>query len=340
MVEQPVGLAVLGIEGWGVSHADMALRLPDLLRLVCVCDINLTSQARWQERYGVPVYDNLDAVLAHDEVEAVVIPTPNHTHHPLTLQVAEAGRHVLVEKPMANTRAEAVEMIAACDRAGVLLAVGHQTRRGGWCREVKDCIDTGRLGQLVMVEAHSSRSFGLNLPPDSWRCDLQTCPLRPFGLLGIHYLDVFHYLVGRVDRVMAMASTHITDNPAADCVTVLLEFADGPLGMVGGTYVTPGQPYVMVRGTAGAMSWTHDGRLLLYPQGGDMQEIACRESNDLAGIMTSQLANFARAVRGEEDYLVSAGEACDAVAVLDAARHSVATGQRTQVQHFTSPESS
>src|SRR3954454_12242596 len=98
-----------------------------------------------------------DALLARHDIDAVVVATPVPTHRPIAEEAARAGKHVLVEKPMTNSRADADAMVAAGDRAGVRLAISSQRRYRGAPMAAKVAIDAGRIGDIRMI-----RVFGPN----------------------------------------------------------------------------------------------------------------------------------------------------------------------------------
>lgn len=120
------------------------------------------------------------------------------------------GKHVWVEKPIANTVQEADAMIQACEDAGVVLQVGHSLRRAPGIRIIKKAVEDGKIGDLAMIEAHQSHRGGWSLAPGMWRWYLDKCPGGPLNLLGIHQIDIFHYLAGPVAEVMAMTGKKIS----------------------------------------------------------------------------------------------------------------------------------
>jgi UDP-N-acetyl-2-amino-2-deoxyglucuronate dehydrogenase len=143
--------------------------------------------------YGVPVESSAEALLARDDIQAVVIATPHSTHLPLTRQAAAAGRHVYIEKPMALTLAECDAMIAACRAAGVQLTVNNVTRFRESPGTAKRLLDEGRIGELRMVRVTSPVIE--YLPEDhGWGHD----PAEGGGWLdmGVHLFDALRWFTG------------------------------------------------------------------------------------------------------------------------------------------------
>ena len=116
------------------------------------------------ETYGIETTTNLEAVLASREVDAVVISTPHYTHAPLAIQAARAGVHVMVEKPIACTVAQADEMIAACREAGVLLSVCLVTRYNPEAALARALIEQGAIGGITALQFHGAA----NKPDSYW----------------------------------------------------------------------------------------------------------------------------------------------------------------------------
>ena len=148
---RPVAVGVVGLGWWGRRLVAAMDGCPELDPLGVV--LRSSEGAAWARERGLEVHTELPWLLEDPRIEAVVIATPNTFHREMSVQVAEAGRHVFCEKPLGLTRAEAVRIVDACRAADVVLAVGHEIRFEPPVRQVLTLARAGHLGQLVQLDA-------------------------------------------------------------------------------------------------------------------------------------------------------------------------------------------
>ena len=149
-----VGFGLLGSGFMAHTYAQcLAKHVPDGHLVAVACGSRAPGLA---EEYGVGAEPSAEALLARDDIEAVIIATPHSTHLPITRAAAGAGKHVYIEKPMAVTLADCDSMVAACRDAGVLLNVNNVTRHRASPVTAKRLVDDGRIGDLRMVRVLSS----------------------------------------------------------------------------------------------------------------------------------------------------------------------------------------
>ncbi len=153
-----IKLGIIGFGGMGKWHAENAPK--DVVEVVAVCDIDEEKRQEARDQ-GFKVYDTAEELLADENVNTVVLTLPNYLHREMCIKAAEAGKHVIDEKPAAMSVAEWDEMAAACEAAGVLLTC-HQNRR--WDRDmliVKKAYDEGLLGNIFTIEStlHSGNGY-------------------------------------------------------------------------------------------------------------------------------------------------------------------------------------
>lgn len=166
-------------------------------------------------------YADASQLIADPEVDAVYVATPPSSHRQLAIQCAEAGKPVLVEKPMARTHGECVEMVAACRRAGVPLFVAYYRRAMAKYRRIKAMIDDGTIGDVRLVTYVQRRP--LNQPkPDDWRTRPETSGGGYFVDMGSHVLDLMEYLFGPVTEASGVACRMAGAYAAEDTVTASL----------------------------------------------------------------------------------------------------------------------
>lgn len=203
--------------------------------LVAICDNDPARLEAARERTGVSAYDSLDAMLADPAVEVVVVLTPSGMHAEHAIAAANAGKHVVVEKPMALRLEDADAMIAACDQARVKLFVVKQNRLNVPVVKAREALDAGRFGKLVLgtvrVRWRRDQSY---YNQDSWRGTWA----QDGGVLAnqaSHHVDLLEYFMGDVVSVHARASRALVDIEAEDTAIATLQFTNGALGIVEAT---------------------------------------------------------------------------------------------------------
>ena len=190
-------VAVMGIGWWSDVLADAALR-SDTIDIAACYTRSDDKRAAFAAKYGCRAAASYEEILADREIEAVINTTPNSVHLATTRMAAEAGKHVFLDKPIANTVAEGREIARVCEVAGVVLALGYQRRRESHFRWIKAEIDAGRFGRLVQAECNISRDRLGKIDLSSWRYQAAGMPGGVMLQIGIHYAvlrSIRHQLV-------------------------------------------------------------------------------------------------------------------------------------------------
>jgi predicted dehydrogenase len=179
-------------------------------KIVAVCDTNQAHARKKAKAWGVEkVYTDYTRLLADREVDMVELLTPHHLHCPMTVQAAQAGKHISVQKPMALSSAEADEMIAAADRAGVALRVYETFVFYAPAMRAKQMIEAGEIGEVRTVRMHVSTgtadtSWDVPLSAWLWRFNEKQCGGGPLVFdHGYHLFSLGYYLGGPVEKVFA-----------------------------------------------------------------------------------------------------------------------------------------
>ena len=195
-------------------------------RLVAVADINEDVLARVQDKYGCRAYSNYSELLQDEEVELVIVCLPHFLHMEASVAALSAGKHVLVEKPMAIDVEQCDRMIEEANKSQKLLSVGHMHHFFPKNVEVKRMLDDQELGELVMVRDEGYRPFHVE-GRAQWYLDKAT----QGGLWyqnGIHLIDRCSWWVGsRVVAVKAMIGSRFYDFSADDVAMAMLHFENG-----------------------------------------------------------------------------------------------------------------
>ena len=233
-VADRVRTALIGCGKVGQLHAAALAALPEA-EFVAACDADPARAADFAARYGARAYADLDALLAREAVQAVVIGTPHPLHAPAAIRAAEAGVHVLVEKPMAASLRDCDAMLAAARRAGVRLGVISQRRFYEPVRRMKEAIDAGKIGRPVLgtFQMYSWRDPAY-YRSDPWRGKWST---EGGGVLvnqSPHQLDLLRWLMG--DEIAeiggAWANLNHPEIEVEDTAVATIRFKGGGLGSV------------------------------------------------------------------------------------------------------------
>lgn len=207
-------------------------------------------------------YPSLAALLAADGIDAVFISTPNDQHAAQAIAAAEAGRHVLVEKPMALDAAECKAMIAAAQRAGVALGLGFQQRHAPVHRALFELIRSGALGEIVLLRGEWHTAYPAWR---TWRADLKRAGSDVLGAVGVHVLDLLCWLAGSEAEEVRSLVDRGGPSGADRTIAALLRFASGPIANLTATARARSTNNVWVLGTKG--SATAVGSLGMDPAG-------------------------------------------------------------------------
>jgi predicted dehydrogenase len=184
-------------------------------------------------------------MLADPSIEAVINTTPNNVHLETTAAAAQAGKHVFLDKPIANTVREGMAIAEACEKAGVVLALGYQRRRETHFRWIKSEIDAGRFGKLVQAECNISRDRLGRFDLTSWRYTAAGMPGGVMLQIGIHYVDVLEFLMGPVKSVSAQLSQLVLPGDNPDVANMILRHENNALSNLTASYASASEFYMM-----------------------------------------------------------------------------------------------
>jgi predicted dehydrogenase len=326
-----VGAALIGGSGmWGPRLAEAAGRTASLELVTC---FNRDAERRrlFAAEHGLEPAASFEGAVEHPDVEVVLLATPNDVHAEQALACADRGRHVFVEKPIADTLDAAAQMRDRFEDSGLVLAVGHELRRLGAARRVKKLLDDGVLGTVVLAEANWSMPS--KLTPTAWRWYRQQAPGGPLLQLGIHHVDTLAYWLGPIVASHGEFGRLVTDAEIDDVGVVTLRFASGAVGAITGSYVSPRTYAVRLYGDRAVLAVDLDLSVWPYAERADAattltlrtgereREVEFEHRDPLA----EQLGELARAVRGKTRFETGPDEAIAALRViLDAVQEAAA----------------
>ncbi|MFQ5860750.1 MAG: Gfo/Idh/MocA family protein [Dehalococcoidia bacterium] len=332
--------------GWGIVgiglHANHimapAITRAHGARLVGVCSRDLKRAQAFAREHGAShAYTLYEEMLRDPKVQAVYIATPNALHAGQTVQAARAGKHVLCEKPLALTVAEAEGMVQLCREVGVKLGAALQNRFHPAHIEMRRLIASGEVGELVLLLGEYSRDFAQ--PSRAWKGDPALAGGGAVMGMGTHVIDLFRFLTGQeVEEVLARADATAWDLPVDDLLLAILKFP-GRLRatMVSGYYVPRAYNSVVVYGSKarltglGTVGMYHRGTLLVERDDGSTKK-EFPADDPTRDNYVQMVEAFVRAVEEDTEPKASGADGLELVrlveAVLESARRAEAVAIR------------
>ncbi len=227
MVAKPIRVGAVGYGYWGPNLLRNLERLPDAA-LVAACDVSEANLSRLKGVYPhVATTTDVDELLRGFDLDAVIVSSPAPTHHEIGMKVLRSGRHCFVEKPLALTSADAEELVAEADSRNLALMVGHIMVYHSAIRWVKECIDSGELGEVLYV--YSQR---LNLGK-------VRSEENAFWSLAPHDVSTILHLLGETPDVVSATGAHYLQHKVHDVVFANLNFPSGRTAHIHVSWLDP-----------------------------------------------------------------------------------------------------
>ncbi len=255
MMNGKLGYAVLGL-GVGMAHADAAYG-SERAELVAVCDIDEKRLAKAQRKYaGVTAYTDFEELIADERVDVISVCLPSAMHADFAVRAMEAGKHVLVEKPLDITPERAQLIEDARQRTGMTCGVVHQNRFNVDMYPIREAVESGRMGKLILgtfaVKWYRDQAYYDN---GGWR---GTWEMDGGGSLmnqAVHTVDLMQWLMGDVESVTSHVGIYNHDIKTEDTTASLIKFKSGAVAtFVSTTCAYPGiSTEIMLYGTGGSV---------------------------------------------------------------------------------------
>lgn len=349
MTQHTITYAVVGAGLIAERHVE-AIQQAEHAELGGIFDLNPASAAELARKHRIPmVYASYEDLLNDPGIDAVTLATPTGTHMDVALPAAAAGKHILCEKPLDVNLEKADAIIDACDRNRVKLAAVFQSRFSGNVRRIKDALDRGCFGRLVLASAqvkwYRSQAY---YDSAGWR---GTWALDGGGALmnqGIHIIDLLLYLAGDVDTLSAYSGVLTHENiEVEDTICAALRFRSGALGVIeASTSCAPGFPRKLeISGEKGSVTlegdtltrWRFDeaaGDVPAPPECPDGQTLASGASDP--GAVGSighrrQIEDLSLAILENREPFLTGREGRRAIALITGIYRSAATGAPVRV---------
>jgi predicted dehydrogenase len=281
------------------------------------------------KKYGCRAAKGFEEILGDRSIEAIVNTTPNSVHLETTVAAAQAGKHVFLDKPIANSIGDARALTEACRKAKVVLALGYQRRRESHFRFIKSEISKGAFGKLVNAEANISRDRLGKIDLGSWRYTAEGMPGGVMLQIGIHYTDVLEYLLGPIVAVSGSFARLVLPGDNPDVASLVLEHEDGARSTLNASYASAGEYYLMnVYGKEATAFYDLHGGLRIQRRGAAaVERISCEDTDAIV----DELEEFARAVRGDGQPEMDGEKSTRSLAVILAGIRSAREGRRVSV---------
>ena len=320
-------VACLGMGWWSDVLAD-AIKRSGRMQIVACFSRSAEKREAFARKYACRATRSYEEILDDKSIEAIINTTPNSVHRETTVAAARAGKHTFLDKPIANTIADARALTEACRKAGVVLALGYQRRRESQFRWVKENIQ--RFGKLVNAEANISRDRLGKIDLSSWRYTAEGMPGGVMLQIGIHYTDVLEYLMGPVKAVSGRFVRLVLPGDNPDVASLVLEHENGALSTLNASYASAAEYYLMnIYGKeATAYYDMHQGLRLLTRGATSASAVTCGKNDPIV----EELEEFAAAVRGDGEPEMDGEKSTASLAVLLAGIKSAREGRRVEVR--------
>lgn len=315
MTIEPVRVASLGVGWWSDVLADAVGRAAGI-EIAAVFTRSQEKRAAFAEKYACRAADSYEDILADDSIQGIINTTPNNVHLETTRQAAAAGKHVFLDKPIANTVGEGMEIAKICRDAGVKFSIGFQRRREVQFRWVHEKIKAGDFGILVQAEANISRDRLGGFEEGHWRYTAAGMPGGVMLQIGPHYVDVLEMLIGPIVEVSGMLSQLVLPGDNPDVAGLVMKHENGAISTLNAGYASAGENYVMnIYGKIASALYSLSSGMFYLEQGDDAPRHVPFEMNDT---LAEQMAEFADCIRSGAEPEVGGEWAARSLAVIRA----------------------
>jgi len=327
----PVGIALIGMGWWGQKMLAVLQDAPDDIRVLRAVEPNTEAVSAFCAKRNVTLSADLADALADPAVEAVVLATPHALHGEQIEAAVAAGKHVFCEKPLALTKAGAEKAVALCRDAGLVLGMGHERRWEPPVAEMLALADAGKLGRIQQIESNFSHDKFLALDRSNWRLQGDHAPAGGMTATGIHLLDLSVRLLGAAESALCICEQLSSDLPQGDTVAAFVKFRGGGTSYVSASLANPFISRFTVFGSKGWID-IRDKAHVEAPDGWVVTSAMADGPITTVEVPPAEpvkdnLVAFARAVRGQESYPITADHLVNNIALLEAVFASAKSGK-------------
>lgn len=332
--DRPLGMALVGLGKYSTRQLGPALKVTKFCKLAGVVTGSAEKGQQWAKDYGFPEkniyhYDNMAAMANNPDIDMVYVVTPNGLHAAHAIAAARAGKHVICEKPMANTVAECDEIIAACNKAGVQLSIGYRLHFDPYHQELMRLAREKDFGALTTMTGDR----GFTMSTKQWRADKKLAGGGPIMDLGVYIIQGACMAANGATPLFVTAHPHPVTRP--DIFTDVEQGMDWTMEFPGGAVCTAKTSYqhnsdrFKVTGEKGWIefkehAFTYRGMVVDTSRG----PLTFTPPNQQA----LQMDDFASCIIGKKESRVPGSMGRRDLAIIEAIYRSAATGQRAAVK--------
>jgi len=319
--DNPVNLGWVGVRGYGKRFWDSIKGSP-LCHVTACFHPNTQVVDEAAKRMGCCPFTEFEDLINCKEVDAVILTVPNEFHFDYSKRALEAGKHVLVEKPLTNTLVEAKKLMKLAGGKSLVLMVSHNYRKNDFLVRLKEELERGKIGKPVAAEFNVGHGGGLKFKPDKWRFHKEKCPGGPLNMLGTHMIDASNYLFGNVTKVNGIVKNLYAETTAEDMSLIQLVYQSGVVANITNLYNSVSTEFINVYGTEGALRFSRWPKTGLWFQSKDIdcdcapyEPLVYRENNTAEEIFE----DFIRAIQDDCDHLDNIHDAVETVRIMEEA---------------------
>jgi len=277
---------------------------------------------------------NFDDLINSPKVDALILTVPNDYHYDYAKLALEAGKHVLVEKPLTNSVREGRILFSTALEKHLVLSVGHNYRKNNFIEKIKEELEKGRIGLPVAAEFNMGHGGGLKFGPDQWRFHKSKCPGGPLNMLGTHMIDAANYLFGKPKYVQGTVKNMYANTTAEDMSLIQIHYSKGVVVNIVNLYNSVSTEFINVYGTEGALRFTRWPVCGLWYQAKDINcDCATYESIEYIenNAQKEIFEDFVKAITNQEPCQSNAQESLEVIRVMEAALKAHQDGRKMEI---------
>jgi predicted dehydrogenase len=314
-----INTAIVGLGWWGKTLVKAAADFGAPLRFVRGVTLEPDAVRDFAGEHRIALSTSIDDVLGDKSIQAVVLATPHTKHRAQVEAIAATGKHIYCEKPFALSKADARAALDACERAGIVIAVGHHFRLMPSMRVLAELKEAGAFGTIMHAEGNYSHDWLADYPADSWRLRAEESRAGGMTGMGIHVLDCFRDMVGPMTRISALSKARALKLATGDTTSALIEFENGATGTLATTMKTPFAWRIAIFGEHCWAESVSETRAIVRRAGKEPEVIDRPADNHLG----RNLDYFAKAVLGQGAFPIPPAGILQTASALEAVFKSV-----------------